>query len=171
MISDEEIIKIKKMLEEHEKRIGKLESVLGQEERKPPKEIGLDIEKCIKLSKDAGITEEQLRCVFDFEEVDLSLITTMLGGKNEAEKQFRATASILTTFHYCYNKDEIRSQDLRKKLEWLGIKSLANLSINLANYKQFILPKGKPKSPEFAYKITYPGIKKGLEIIKELASA
>jgi hypothetical protein len=53
----------------------------------------------------------------------------------------------------------------------LGIKSLVNLSTNLSEYKQFILPKGKPKSKEFSYEITLPGIKKGLEIIKELSGA
>lgn len=168
---NEELMEIKQKLEEHEQRIGKLESFLRQGEGKPTKEISADIERHIEeLSKDAGITEEQLRCIFDFEKADLNLITTV-EGKNEAEKQFKATVCILTAYHCCYDRDEIRSQDLRKKLEWLGIKSLGNLSVNLANHKLFILPKGKTKSPEFSYKITYPGIKKGLEIIKELTMA
>jgi len=171
MIPGEEIIKIKKAVEDHEKRIEKLESVLGQGKGKPAEEIGIDIEKGIEiLSKDAGITKEQLRCIFDFEKEDLNLIINIVG-KNEAEKQFKTTLCILTAYHYCYGRDETRSQDLRKKLEWLGIKSLGILSVNLAKYKQLILPKGKPKSPEFRYKITYPGIRKGLEIIKESASA
>lgn len=168
---NEELMEIKQKLEEHEQRIGKLESFLRQGEGKPTKEISADIERHIEeLSKDAGITEEELRCVFDFEKEDLNLITTV-EGKNEAEKQLKATICILTAYHYCYGRDEISSQDLRKKLQWLGIKSLQTLSSSLTNYKQLILPKGKPKSPKFAYKITYPGIKKGLEIIKELASA
>ena len=170
-MSNEEIIKIKRVLGEHENRIEKLESILGQEKEKLTKEIGFDIEKDIEnLSTDAGITKEQLRCIFDFEKEDLNLITS-IEGKSEAEKQFEATICILTAYHYFYGRDETRSQDLRKKLEWLGIKSLGILSANLAKYKQLILPKGKPKSPEFRYKITYPGIRKGLEIIKELASA
>jgi len=171
MVSEKEIIEIRKKLEEYDRRIGEIESVLGQGGRKPTEEIGVNIEKGIeKLSGDAGISEEQLRSVFDFEEEDLSLIATV-EGKNEAEKQFKATICILTAYHYCYDRDETRSQDLRKKLEWLGIKSLGILSANLAKYKQLIRPKGKSRSPQFAYKITYPGIKKGLEIIKGLASA
>jgi len=170
-MSNEEIIKIETVLREHENRIEKLESILGQGKEKLTKEIGFDIEKCIEnLSTDAGITKERLRCIFDFEKEDLNLITTF-AGKKEAQKQFKATVCILTAYHCCYGRDEIRSQDLRKKLEWLGIKSLGNISASFANYKQFILPKGKAKSPKFSYKITYPGIKKGLEIIKELAIA
>jgi hypothetical protein len=171
MIPDEEIIEIKKKLEEHEKSIKKLESVLEQEKGKSTKEIGVDIGTVIeKLSKDAGIPEERVRHVFDFEDEDLNLIATV-EGKNEDEKQFKATVCILTAYHYCYGRDEIKSQDLRKKLAWLDIKSLVNLSTNLAKYKRFIIPKGKPRSPEFSYKITIPGIKKGLEIIKELSGA
>jgi len=169
MTSDEEIRETKKKLEEHEERIRKLESFLEQKKEKPIKKVGIDIGADIgKLSKDAGINEEQLRHVFDFEKEDLSLIVTV-EGKSEIEKQFKATVCILTAYHYCYNSDEIKSQGLRKKLEWLGIKSLVNLSSNLANYKQFVLPKGKPGSPKFSYKITFPGIKRGLEIIKELS--
>ena len=167
MASDEEIIEIKKKLEEHEKRIRKLEVEKG----KSTKEISVDIERGIeKMSKNARIPEERIRCVFDFDEEDLSLIATV-EGKNESEKQFKATVCILAAYHYCYGRDEIKSQDIRKKLEWFGIKSLVNLSTNLSEYKQFILPKGKPKSKEFSYKITLPGIKKGLEIIKELSGA
>lgn len=171
MASDEEIIEIKKKLEEHEGRIKKLESFLEHQKERPKKETVAGIEEGIeKLSQDTGISKEQLRYVFEFEKEDLVLITA-IEGKNESEKQFKATICILTAYHYCYDSDEIKSQDLRKKLQWLGIASLVNLSTNIAEYKQFILPKGKPKSKEFSYKITLPGIKKGLKIIKELSGA
>ena len=129
------------------------------------------IRECLeKFSKDVGISEEQLMYIFNFGEDDLGLIT-VIKGKKESEKQIKATLCILTAYHYCYDSDEIRSQDLRKKLEWLGITSLVHLSLNLTKYKQFIISRGVPKSPNFSYKITYPGIKKGLEIIKELSDA
>jgi hypothetical protein len=171
MASDDEIMKIKKKLIEHEERIIRLESSLEQKKEKLIKEVGFDTEASMeKLSKEAGISKEQLRHVFDLEKEDLKLKTTV-DGKNWGEKQFKATVCILTAYHYCYSRDEIKSQDLRKKLALLGIRSLENLSSNLAEYKQFILPKGKPKSKNFVYKITYPGIYKGLEIIKELSGA
>jgi len=171
MMSSEEITGVKEKLKELEERIGKLEHFLAREEGKSVEEPGIATEGCVeKLCEAAGINEDELRCVFDFEEKDLSLIATV-EGKSEAVKQFKASVGILTAYHYCYHKDEIMSQDLRKKLEWLGIRSLANLSANLSDYKQLIRPKGKSGSPQFSYKITFPGIKKGLEIIKEWASA
>jgi hypothetical protein len=170
-MSSKEIIEIKKILENHEKRIKEIETRFGQKEEKPIEKIGVDIEEGIKsLSKEAGINEEQLRNVFDFEKSDLRLITT-IGGENETEKQFKAAVCILTAYHYCYGRDEIKSQELRKKFEWLGITSLVNLSANLAKYKQFLIPKGKLKSPDSGYKITLPGIKEGLKNIKKLAEA
>jgi hypothetical protein len=69
-------------LEEHEKRIRKLEIEKG----KSTKEISVDIERGIeKMSKNVRIPEERIRRVFDFGEEDLSLIVTV-EGKNESEK-------------------------------------------------------------------------------------
>ena len=170
MISENEFEKIKKTLEEHENRLKKLENLFEEEKEKPIKKIGVDIEECIKkLSKDADINVEEIRHIFDFNKEDVKLIK-VIKNKKESEKQCKATVCVLTVYHYCYGKNEIKSRDLRKKLEWLGIKSLGNLSINLSHYKQYIIPVGKSGSPAFSYKITYPGIKKGLKNIKELAS-
>ena len=169
MVSENEIGKIKKILKEHESRIKRLESFF-EEEEKPIKKIDVGIEECIiKLSEEAGINEEKIRHVFDFNKKDLNLIK-IIKDKKESTKQFKATVCLLTAYHYCYGNDKIKSRDLRKKLEWLGIRSLGNLSINLSQYKQYIIPEGKSRSPEFSYKITYPGIKEGLKIIKELSS-
>ena len=167
MALEEEIAKIKKKLEKHERRIIQLEESLTQKREKKIEKDNFE-KKLEKFSIEAKISKEQLRHVFDFEEEGLRLIKT-IEGKVESEKQIKATLCILTAYHYCYDSDEIRSQDLRKKLEWLGIGSLVNLSTNLANYKQFIIPKGKPSSSKYSYKITYPGIKRGSEIIKELS--
>jgi len=170
MMPDGQIVQIQKKLEEHEERIRKLETLLQTEKEdararsQPLVEAGSQ-----KLSREAGITEEQLRYVFDFEEEDLNLIQPV-HGQNEREKQFRASICILTGYHYCYGRDQIRSEELRKKLEWLGLKSLTNLSTNLSRYKMFIVPKGQPRSPTYGYKITLPGIKRAIETIKELAA-
>lgn len=169
MVPSEEITEIKKILEKHEERITKLENFIQVKEEKPIKEIVVDREERMEeLSSKVGITKERLRCVFDFDKDDLTLIVD-IEGKNEGERQLKAAVCILTAYHYCYARDTVKSQDLRKKLQWLGIKSLANLSSNLSEYKQFIIPKGKSKSKDFSYKITLPGLKKGTEIIKELS--
>ncbi|WXG40453.1 MAG: hypothetical protein WED07_06500 [Candidatus Freyarchaeum deiterrae] len=171
MVSDEEINEIKKKLEDHEKRIKKLEEPFEQEKEMPLKDTGVDIEDVIlKFSKEAEIKEEQVRNVFVFDKNDLNLKISVCG-ESEAEKQFKATVCILTAYHYCYGKDEIKSRDLRKKLKWLGIGSLGNLNQTFEEYKQFIIPVGIPSSTNFSYKINLPGIKEGLKTIKELAEA
>ncbi|MFH1774527.1 MAG: hypothetical protein ABH874_06175 [Methanobacteriota archaeon] len=164
---EQKIDEIFKILKKHDDRIKELEALAKGGQLKPV-EVSLD-QGIKKLAADAGITEEQLKHVFDFEEEDLNLIAAIEG--NEAEKQCRATICILTALDYCYGKDIIESKILRKKLEKLGISSLNNLSTNLAKFANFIVPKGEPGSPNFCYKITLPGKKKGLEIIRELASA
>jgi hypothetical protein len=163
---EQKIDEIFKILKEYDDRIKELEG-LAKGGRLKPVRTSLD-EGIKKLAADAGITEEQLKHVFDFEDEDLNLIATVEG--NEAEKQFKATICILTALDYCYGKDIIESKILRKKLEKLGI-SLNNLSTNLAKFANFIVPKGEPGSHNFCYKITLPGKKKGFEIIKSLFGA
>lgn len=124
--------------------------------------------KIKKLSEATGISEDLLKHVFHFEEKDIILLCVVTGN-NEREKQLKTTLAILTAYHFCYEKDEIRSKELIEKLKYLGIGSLVNLSTNLKNYKQFIIAVGKQGSSAFSYKITYPGIKKGLSIINEFA--
>jgi len=164
---EQKINKISKILEDHEKRIRELENIAKKNRFKPPADLN---ERIKKLFVDVGISEEQLRYVFDFEEDDLNLITSV-EGKSEGEKQLSATLCILTGYEYCYGRDTIKSQILRDKLEKLGIRSLANLSTNLSKYPNYIISKGKRKSPNFMYKLTYPGKNEGLRIIKSLSKS
>lgn len=157
----------KEILEGHEKRIEALESILKGKEQ-PPEITSIDA-KIKKICSEISINEEQLKSIFDISENDVRLITEMTG-KNESEKQFKATVCILTAYHYLFERDIIKSKDLREKLKWLGIKSLVNLSTNLAKYKKYIISIGKRSSTDYSYKITYPGTKEGLNIIKSLSS-
>jgi len=171
MANESEIMKIlkghEKRIEEHEKRIEALEGI-PQSKEKTPEVTSIDAQ-IKKFCSEIGISKEQLKSVFDISENDVVFITEMTG-KNEIERQFNTTVCILTAYHYLFGEDIIKSKDLREKLKWLGIKSLGNLSMNLAKYKKYIIPIGKPASPAFSYKITYPGIKEGLDIIRSLPS-
>lgn len=131
--------------------------------KKPKPEIELKA-KIENLAKDAGLTEEQLKHVFNFEENDLDLIAPIKGSWQE--KQLKTTVTILTGLRYCYEKDKILSTHLKRKLENLGIGSLSQLGPTLSEHPQLIIPRGKGRFT--SYKITEPGKKEGLKIIKEL---
>lgn len=164
--------KIKKILENHERRISALERLLlkGKVEenlKEIPKRVEIGLEKNMgKLAKSAGIEIDQVKQIYDFEKEDLTLLVEA-GGEDVGEKQLRATLVILVGLSYCYEKEEILSGVLGKKLKTLGI-SLANLARNLDEHPRFVLPVGKPKSTKFQYKITVPGKNEGLKIVREL---
>ena len=142
----------------------------GLKERPEHIEIGPKGDSIKKLAKDANITIDQLRQIFDFEEEDLTLLTEIIG-KNEEERQFKATLLMLTGLSYCYGREEILSPDLKERLARLDIRSLTNLSANLRKYRQYILLKGRPGDPRARYKITGPGKRKGLGMILELIAS
>lgn len=155
-------------IERLEKRVENLEIKLQQNEPVAISEKPYG-DRIQQLAANAGLTVDQLKHVFHVTEEDVYLIAAV-DGINEVEKQIKATVAILTTQNYLLGVDEIKSKKLRPKLEKLGIRSLINLSTNLAQRPDLIVPKGEPKSPDFSYQITYPGLRKGLEIIKELAT-
>lgn len=118
-----------------------------------------------KLSKITKINVTDLEHIFNFEDENIELVAN-INAQNEKEKQFKATLCILTAYTYCFDQKEIKSSDLIKQLENLGIGSMSNLSPYLSTYTQFIKVDGKNRT----YKIKGPGINKGKEIIKELVS-
>lgn len=128
-----------------------------------------DHQICPKILENTGINKNQLENVFNIEEDDFKVVAT-INGKNEVERQIKASLIILTAFYYCYGKDEIKSRELVNKLRWLGIKSLGNLSKNLKREEcsQFIIISGKGNN--INYQILNQGLKKGIEIIKEIAT-
>ena len=159
---DEEI---KKRFEEIERRLEKLELYLPKE--KPKLEKSGDLEtKIKKLCDDAEVNYEDFYKIFFIEDKEI-LLLIVPPGKNEAEKQLKATLLILTTSKYLFGQDFMKSSDINKKLEKLGIKSLVNLSTNLTRYRQFFIPRGKSKSRNFGFQIIIPGEKEGLKLIKD----
>lgn len=122
-----------------------------------------------KLLEKTGIVQDQLENVLNFEKNDFKVVAN-INGENEIEKQIKASLIILTANYYCYEKEEINSRELASKLRWLGIKSLANLNKNLKRKEcqPFIRIVGKGNNT--AYQILNPGLKKGIEIMKEMAN-
>jgi len=160
MVSDEEFEALKKEVEELKKiKQG------GEQNRTPQMQKAVVEEHIQKLAQDAGIVIEKIREIIDPETLRLTVI---IEGKSEGEKQLNSTLCILTAKKYFYGDGSILSQELRVKLKKLGIKSLANLSKNLAKYPNYLICNVTKGSKSSSYEITIPGIKRGLELIKNL---
>lgn len=161
-----EIKTIKVKIEELEKRVETLEESSLKKNNK--REKGQEIEIHSSLKK-IGLNENELYSIFDIDlENEIVHILKSIQGKNEKEKQFKAIVCLLTAYSFIFNKITIKSSLLSQEMKDLGIKSLVNLSTNMKAYGEYILPIGKPKSPNYSYKITVPGKEKGVEIIKEI---
>ncbi|WJI09300.1 hypothetical protein FGU46_03900 [Methanobacterium sp. CWC-01] len=147
----------------------------GKNENLESSEVGEQVEdmgvsnRINYLLKEAEIDLNHIEKVFRIEEDDFKVVAT-IEGKNEVEKQIKATLPILTVYYYCFGKEKIQSRDLASKLRWLGIKSLANLSKNLKRpeCKPFVIVSGTGNN--LTYQILNQGLKKGVEIIRELSS-
>jgi len=119
------------------------------------------------LAEKVGVDEEDLYKIFDFDEKIHLLVQPK--GKNEGEKQLKASLIILTAYNHYFNKREISSSDLIRMLEDVGIGSLVNLSTNLKEHRDLIIhKKGKRGSTKTSYRITIPGLHEGYLLIKEL---
>jgi len=138
---------------------------------KYPKEVHAeDIEsKIAELCKCAKVSKESLLKLFYFEDEKLKPIFDIK--RNTAkEKQIDSTLAILCVRYYLLGKNSISSIELRGMLKDLGISSLTNMATNLSEAKGLIIGEGVPGSQNFIYKITQPGIKRGLEIIRGLSN-
>lgn len=157
-----ETTKIWEKIHEIDDRLKSIEELI----KKTPEitEIGNEYEKLIT---ETGIGEEELIETIYFENGSYKIIAE-IDGKTNKKKMLNATLLILTINDICYGSNRIRTQDLKKKLEYLGIGSLANLSTNMKSVKRFVIPDGKRGSKEYGYKLTLPGRKEGIRLLSEL---
>lgn len=119
------------------------------------------------LADTLGVELAELSNIIDFTENEFRIIVN-IPGKSEGDKQRNASLIILTVLYYCKNQRDIKSSDLRDILRDLGIGSLVNMATNLKIDSSYWVLKGEPSSKLFYYRITTPGIQKGLEIIKSM---
>jgi hypothetical protein len=155
---------IQKILENHEKRITDLEKRLPKEVETIP--ISLE-EGIKKFANKLGISEIQIKSVFDFEADSLNLIR--IDGNDEREKTQNATLVLLLGYRHCYNNDEVSSIEIRRNLAENKI-SINNFSTHLNRIiTSFLRRKGAVKSAKTSYKLTIPGEVKAKEIVKRIA--
>lgn len=120
-----------------------------------------------ELAKRVGTSIEQLQNVVEFEKEKFHLIKA-LPFPSMKEKQQKASLIILTVGKLCYGVDEMRATEISSIMENIGVSS-ANYAYAMSQIRQEVLGKGAGKGT--VYRITIPGVKKGLEIIKEIATS
>ena len=156
---EKELEKIWKKLNNLEERIKLIEDMFI----KTP-DIKEVVNEYDELLAETGINIDVLKEIVYFDDSGFTIITEVTG-KNNKEKQINATLLILTINDICYGNNSVKSKDLKAKLKYLGLRSLGNLSINLRTIKNYIIPVGKSRSPDYSYKITLPGKKEGIRIL------
>ena len=149
------------------KKVRKKRSLQGKKEEAKEEKRLMD-GSIQKLAEKVGMKEEELKHIFEFEERDVRIIS-QTEGKSESQRQLNATLLYLTVYKFCFGLKEIRSSELRRKLEDLGIHSLVNLSTNLKQNKNCIWHKmDRRGETSTCYRITTPGEIEGLRLIKNM---
>lgn len=164
---DTEILKLREIAEDHEKRIQELERLwhkLGEE----PKihKIGESEEGIKKLVKKTGVTEEKIMEIFDLEGDSLTLLKII--GENDKEKTKNATPIILLGYKYLFGKNELLTGEIKRNLAEHHVSPN-----NIPTYINEMIPsllrrKGKFRSPKTTYRLTHLGEAEAKELIKEI---
>lgn len=160
---EKEINQIKKELERHEERISELERPIKVKEpeisRKPKDGVK-------RLAKKVNISEEKIGEIFDFEDEILTLVKVI--GSNPKEKTQNISLLVLLGYKYCFNKNEVLSQEIRRNVGENGI-SLENFATYLNELvPSMIRRKGKRKSPKTTYRLIAYGESRARELIKKI---
>lgn len=159
----EVIDQIKKELEDHKRRISKLENLI---KTKGPEILKKSKNGFQKLVKKLNVPEEKIQEIFDFEDNTLTLLKVV--GENPKEKTQNITLLVLLGYKYCFNKNEVLSQEIRRNVGENGIPLE-----NFATYLNELIPlsvrrKGKRKSSKTTYRLMPSGEFKAKELIKKL---
>lgn len=161
---EKEINQIKKELEGHREKISELENLIKTKEPERLKKSGDGIQR---LAKKVNVSEEKIREMFDFEDDTLTLVKVI--GENPKEKTQNAALLVLLGYKYCFDKNEVLSQEIRRNVGENGIPLE-----NFATYLNELIPssvrrKGKRKSSKTTYRLMPSGEFKAKELIKKLS--
>lgn len=159
---EKEIIKIKKTLDNQEKRISRLE------ETKSTSPLVAKPSASLQLFKKTGISADKMKEVFDLEGDILTVIKST--GKDDEEKTRNITLLTLIGHQYFMGENQVSSGEIRR--------NVAENHISLNNFGSYlkkiiptlIIRKGKPKSPKTSYRLTVSGDVKARELIKNMST-
>lgn len=165
MNGNDEIKKIKEILEKQEKRIKFLESMipnLKSEEVTPmAAKVGF-----ARLAQKIGVDSEKISQLFDIENDNLTVLK--VAGEDEREKTKKIALLVLLAYKYFFGNEQVLSKEIRR--------NVAENRVNLNHFATYLneqIPSlirrmGKLKSPSTAYKLTPLGEAEAKEIIKKL---
>ncbi|MCD6215926.1 MAG: hypothetical protein J7J92_02520 [Candidatus Aenigmarchaeota archaeon] len=157
----------KKILDDHETRIKKIEDFIKSLESKPPTE-DINLSGIKKLSKKTGVNEKMLKEIFDIEDDQLTVVK--ITGEKERDKTQNIALLVLLGYKYLLSKEEVLSQEIRRNVAENNI-PLNNFATHLSNVTpSLIRRKGKLRSPKTTYKLTTLGESKARELVKVIAS-
>ncbi len=121
-----------------------------------------------KLAVAVNVTDEQLKSVFEFANEKPILIAIIEG--MQKEKMKKICLVILTAYEFAYGEECIMTAIMKSHMEDAGVTVSTSFGSTLTQAcKGLIITIGTKYSPNTAYKLTTPGRKEGLRLIKELA--
>jgi len=160
--------KIQKQLEDHEKRIEDLERVLIEEREEERPAIGKFTGGIKRLAEKIGVTEDDIKKIFDIEEKYLTL--TYVIGTDDREKTVNTTLLVLLGYKYFFGMNDVLSQEIRRNLAENRV-SLGSYSYYLsAITPSLVRRKGKVRSPNTTYRLTTLGEAEAREALKRQVS-
>ncbi len=120
-----------------------------------------------RLAQKAGVSEEKIGEIFDFENEILTVVKVI--GSNPKEKTQNISLLTLIGHKYFLANNEVAAQEIRRNVAENRIPLE-----NFATYLNELVPssirrKGKPKSPKTTYRLTVFGEVNARELIKQLA--
>lgn len=162
MMVNEEIVEMKMKLEEHERRILRLEGIAGEEEKRH--EIREPEKHVKRLAEKLNVSEDDINKIFDVEGESLTLTNVI--GEDDKEKTVNVTLLVLLGYKCFFDMNDVLSQEIRR--------NLAENRVSLNSYSYYLSPitpsfvrrKGKVKSPKTTYRLTTLGEAEAREVLK-----
>jgi hypothetical protein len=164
MTTNNEIKRIRQVLEDHEKRIRALEQnhpSSSPEVVSPKSEASIDA-----LARKTGTDPDNIRKLFEIKEDTLTLSKVV--GKDQREQTRDISLLVLLGYKYFSNKEEVLAGEMRRNVAENGVPV-----DNFARYLNEMIPslvhrKGKSKSHKITYKLSPLGEARAREALKKV---
>jgi hypothetical protein len=164
MAVNDEINKIKEMLEDHERRIRSLE---GNPPAPRQRVASLEGEANIdELARRIGVDSNKIMEVFDIEQNSLTLVKAIEG--NDIQRTRHISLLVLLGYKHIFNSEDLLAGELRRNVAENGV-PLDNFSTSLDGIiPSLVRRKGEAGSHKTTYKLTNPGEAQAADILKKL---